>query len=142
MRADTQPLVTIANAGLGWVSNFVSPYLINPDEANLGEKVGPIFGGLSFRCWIWAYFRFPETRLLIYVELAYLFNNKVNRRKFPEEMKKHREGLKRNGVIADENVEEGVVVHVEAANKGTIVHAEAVPAPLADALVQAHEKES
>jgi hypothetical protein len=33
LRAYTQPLVTIANAGLGWVSNFVSPYLINPDEA-------------------------------------------------------------------------------------------------------------
>jgi hypothetical protein len=113
LRAYTQPLVTIANAGLGWVSNFVSPYLINPDEANLGAKVGLIFGGLGFLCWIWAMYRVPETRAMTYVELAYLFDNKTNRRRFGQEIAKHREDLARTGGVVDEKAKEGSIVHAE-----------------------------
>lgn len=55
-----------------WVSNFASPHLINPDEASLGPKVGLIFGGPGFLCWIWAMYRVPEIQAMTYVELAYL----------------------------------------------------------------------
>ncbi|RFU24865.1 hypothetical protein B7463_g11475, partial [Scytalidium lignicola] len=120
LRAYTQPLVTIANAGVGWISNFVSPYLINPDEADLGAKVGLIFGGLGFLSWIWAYFYVPETNSLTYVELAYLFENKTNRRKFPEAIAKHRQDLAR-----DEKVREGVLVTGDE-GKGAVEHTESV----------------
>jgi len=124
LRAYTQPLVTIANAGLGWVSNFVSPYLINPDEAALGAKVGLIFGGLGFLAWIWAFFKVPETKDLTYVELSWLFNNKTNRRRFPEAIAKHREELAAHthNKEMDENVHDGIII--ETGDKGVIAHTE------------------
>ncbi|KAH8809341.1 general substrate transporter [Xylogone sp. PMI_703] len=124
LRAYTQPLVTIANAGVGWISNFVSPYLINPDEADLGAKVGLIFGGLGFLSWIWAYFYVPETNSFTYAELAYLFKNKTSRRKFPEAIAKYRQNLARSGVM-DENVTAGVIVTADG-EKETVEHAESV----------------
>lgn len=35
---------------------------MNPDEANLGGKVGFIFGGLAALGVVWAYFYIPETK--------------------------------------------------------------------------------
>lgn len=75
--------------------------------------MGLIFGGLGFLCWILAVYRVPETRAMTYVELGYLFDNKTNRRRFGQEIAKHREDLARAGGVVDEKAKEGFIVHAE-----------------------------
>jgi sugar porter (SP) family MFS transporter len=98
LRSYTQPLVTIGNAGVGWVFGFVAPYLINPDEANLGARVGLLFGFLGILSWIYVYFYVPETKGITYVELAWLFETKQDRRHFPEAIAKYRAEMDAAGI--------------------------------------------
>jgi len=62
--------------------SFVLPYLFNPDKANLGAKVGFIFGGLSFFCLVYLWFYQPETAGRSYEELDELFMKRIPARKF------------------------------------------------------------
>ena len=62
--------------------SFVLPYLFNPDKANLGGRVGFIFGGLSFFCIAFLWWYQPETRNRSYEELDEMFMKKVPARKF------------------------------------------------------------
>ena len=66
--------------GLMW--SFVLPYLFNPDKANLGGKVGFIFGGLSVPCIIFLWWYQPETAGRSYEELDEMFMKKVPARSF------------------------------------------------------------
>jgi MFS transporter, SP family, general alpha glucoside:H+ symporter len=45
-------------------------------------KLGFFFGGLAALCYVWAYFRVPETQGRTYEELDLLFSKKVPARKF------------------------------------------------------------
>lgn len=62
--------------------SFVMPYLFNPDRANLGGKVGFIFGGLSIPCIIFMWWYQPETAGRSYEELDEMFMKKVPARNF------------------------------------------------------------
>lgn len=62
--------------------SFVLPYLFNPDKANLGGKLGFIFGGLSFFCIAFLWWYQPETRGRSYEELDEMFMKKVPAREF------------------------------------------------------------
>jgi hypothetical protein len=62
--------------------SFVLPYLFNPDKANLGGKVGFIFGGLSFFCIAFLWWYQPETKGRTYEELDEMFMKKVPARQF------------------------------------------------------------
>jgi MFS transporter, SP family, general alpha glucoside:H+ symporter len=62
--------------------SFTLPYIFNPDHANLGGKVGFIFGGLSFPCIAFLWWYQPETRYRSYEELDELFAKNVPCRKF------------------------------------------------------------
>lgn len=64
--------------------SFVLPYLFNPNKANLGGKVGFIFGGLSlfFIAFMWWYL--PETKGRSYEELDEMFMMRVPARKFDQ----------------------------------------------------------
>lgn len=62
--------------------SFVLPYLFNPDKANLGGKLGFIFGGLCFPCIIFLWWYQPETRGRSYEELDEMFMKKIPARKF------------------------------------------------------------
>ena len=64
--------------------SFVLPYMFNPDEANLGGKVGFIFGGLSFPCIAFVWYFQPETRHRSYEELDEMFTKKVPARHFKD----------------------------------------------------------
>ncbi|KAF4123885.1 Sugar (and other) transporter [Geosmithia morbida] len=64
--------------------SFVLPYMFNPDHANLGGKVGFIFGGLCFPCIAFAWFFIPETRGRTYEELDEMFAKKVPPRHFKD----------------------------------------------------------
>lgn len=61
---------------------FVLPYLFNPDKANLGGKLGFIFGGLCFPCIAFLWWYQPETRGRSYEELDEMFMKKIPSRKF------------------------------------------------------------
>lgn len=62
--------------------SFVLPYLFNPDKANLGGKVGFIFGGLCFPCIAFLWWYLPETRGRSYEELDEMFTKRIPARMF------------------------------------------------------------
>ncbi|MCJ1282527.1 hypothetical protein MMC26_001850 [Xylographa opegraphella] len=115
LRAYTQPLVTIGNAGVGWIFGFACPYMINVDEGNLQARVGLVFGFFGVLAYAYVYFYVPETKDLTYTELSYLFDSKANRRHFPEAIAKHRAELDELGmkeVTGDDDLK-GAIAHVE-----------------------------
>jgi hypothetical protein len=82
VRAATLGLCILCN-GIGiaiWA--FVLPFLVNPDEANLGGKVGFIFGALMACSAIYTFFLVPETKGRSYREIDELFERRVTLRKF------------------------------------------------------------
>lgn len=62
--------------------NFVLPYMFNPDKANLGGKVGFVFGGLCFPCIALIWLFQPETMHRSYEELDEMFMNGIPARQF------------------------------------------------------------
>ncbi|KAJ4991207.1 MFS hexose transporter [Stagonosporopsis vannaccii] len=62
--------------------SFTLPYLFNPDQLNLGGRLGFIFGGLSFLCLVYLWFYQPETAGRTYEELDEMFMKNVPARKF------------------------------------------------------------
>ena len=77
------------DAMYGIVTNFITPYLVNPGVANargrvcfmhsLGALLTP---GISVFFFIWCYYRLPETKHQTVEERDYLFDHKVHARKF------------------------------------------------------------
>ncbi|KAH8645442.1 general substrate transporter [Xylariales sp. PMI_506] len=82
LRAKTQALCTITNAVVSWLFNFITPYLINTDEANLGAKAGFIWAGLSLFGLVWVWFELPETKDRTFAEIDELFVRKTPTREF------------------------------------------------------------
>ncbi|RFU81642.1 maltose permease [Trichoderma arundinaceum] len=81
LRAPTIALATATQAVMGIIFNFVIPYLVNPDEANLKGKVGFIFGGLALIATTWSYFYVPELKGRTFDEIDRMFQAKVPPRK-------------------------------------------------------------
>ncbi len=52
-----------------------SPYLISPQYANIGTKMGFIFGGCMILSTVWAYFDLPETKDRTLEEIDEMFLN-------------------------------------------------------------------
>ncbi|OHX01010.1 maltose permease [Colletotrichum incanum] len=82
VRSKTIALATAAQGVVGIIMTVAIPYMINPDEANMQGKLGFFFGGLASLCFIWAWFRVPETMGRTYEELDILFEQRVPARKF------------------------------------------------------------
>ncbi|KAH6687958.1 general substrate transporter [Plectosphaerella plurivora] len=82
MRAKTQGLATVTNALASWLMNFVTPYLINTDEANLGGKAGFFWLGLCVLGFGWVWLDVPELKGRDFVEIDYLFETKTPARQF------------------------------------------------------------
>ncbi|KAF4629732.1 hypothetical protein G7Y89_g8410 [Cudoniella acicularis] len=82
LRSKTQSVGTAASWAMTVVISVVVPYLINPTAANLGGKVGFIFGGLTIIAFIWAYFYLPETGGRSLEELDELFLDRIPARRF------------------------------------------------------------
>ncbi|OCF35467.1 hypothetical protein I316_03019 [Kwoniella heveanensis BCC8398] len=70
------------NSICGIIANIVIPYLVNPNEANLGGKVGFIFGGLGSGGCVWTRLYIPETKGKTVAELDQLFEAQVSSRVF------------------------------------------------------------
>jgi SP family general alpha glucoside:H+ symporter-like MFS transporter len=82
VRSKTVAVATAVQALFGIIMTVAIPYLINPDEANLGGKLGFFFGALSFPCLAWCYFRVPEMKGRTYEELDLMFERKVPTKAF------------------------------------------------------------
>lgn len=82
LRSKTVGIGILVNSLCGMIMNIVDPYLVNPDEANLGGKVGFIFGGLAALGVVWAYFYIPETKNRTVDELDTMFERRVPPHKF------------------------------------------------------------
>ena len=98
LRAKTIAIGLIVQNCFSVMWSFVLPYLFNPDKANLGGKVGFIFGGLSFPCIAFLWWFQPETKGRSYEELDEMFTKRIPVRQFatyyPEAQKKG-ENIKR-----------------------------------------------
>lgn len=75
LRSRTQGLATACTWVGTLVIQIVLPYLINTNAANLGAKVGFIFGPLSLLGFVWAYIYLPETKGRSLEELDEMFAN-------------------------------------------------------------------
>ncbi|KAJ5882347.1 Major facilitator superfamily domain general substrate transporter [Penicillium soppii] len=64
------------------VSGIMTPYMINPTAWNWKAKAGFFWAGSCVLCFVWTFFRLPETKGRTYAELDILFERKVNARKF------------------------------------------------------------
>ncbi|KAJ5371187.1 uncharacterized protein N7496_007279 [Penicillium cataractarum] len=82
VRAKTQSLAIGTNALVSWAMNFIAPYLINTDEANLGGKAAFVWMALSFISLAWAWFEVPELKGRTFAELDEIFVRMTPTRKF------------------------------------------------------------
>ncbi|KAG7527464.1 hypothetical protein FFLO_06908 [Filobasidium floriforme] len=82
LRAKTQSLALGINALVGWAFTFVTPYLFQPDSADLGAKTAFIFAGLTAIGIVWSYFYVPETVGRSTIEIDSLFSRSVPARLF------------------------------------------------------------
>ncbi|KAL2204991.1 general substrate transporter [Sarocladium strictum] len=82
LRATTQGLANVVLNVTLWIVSFVFPFLFNPDAANLGGKVGFVFGATTFFGFLGAFFWLPETKGRTPVELDRLYEMGISVRKF------------------------------------------------------------
>jgi len=82
LRVKTFAIGVAVNSVFGVFWSFVLPYLFNPDRANLGGKLGFVFGGLCFPTVIFIWWFLPETKGRSYEELDELFMQKISARAF------------------------------------------------------------
>lgn len=61
LRAKTNSWVNLTNALVSFGLSWAIPQLFNPDAANLGLKMGYIFGGLALCLFVITFFTLPET---------------------------------------------------------------------------------
>lgn len=66
----------------GIVTNFLTPYMLNPTEWNWKAKAGFFWAGSCLISIVWTYFRLPEPKGRTYGELDILFERRVSARKF------------------------------------------------------------
>ncbi|KAL1890755.1 hypothetical protein Sste5346_008080 [Sporothrix stenoceras] len=75
LRAHTQAVATLLQGAVGTTWSFVLPYLINPDEANLGGKIAFIYGGILAVSAVVIFFLVPETKGRTFADMDLLFQS-------------------------------------------------------------------
>lgn len=60
----------------------IMPYLLNPDQADLGGKICFVFFAMAVPICIYFYFCLPEMKGRSYVEIEEIFQKRVAARKF------------------------------------------------------------
>ena len=64
-----------------FVTTFTLPYLMDAGYANLGAKVGFIYGSLGVLGCIWAFFYYPELKSRSLEEIDLMFMERVPARR-------------------------------------------------------------
>ncbi|KAL6711559.1 hypothetical protein ACN47E_004493 [Coniothyrium glycines] len=81
-----RPLTTGVGRASYYIVNipciFLSSYMLNPTEANLGGKCGYVWGGTGFFCFVVAYFFLPEMKNRSYREIDIMFKRKIPARQW------------------------------------------------------------
>jgi SP family general alpha glucoside:H+ symporter-like MFS transporter len=81
-----RPLTTGVGRGAYYMVNipciFLSSYMLNRTQGNLGGKCGYVWGGTGFICFVLAYFFLPEMKHRSYREIDILFKRKVPARQW------------------------------------------------------------
>lgn len=70
--------------------SFFTPYLLNAPYADLGGKVGFIFGALAICSFFFAYFCVPEMKGRSLEEINEMFDKKIPTRQFRNYVLEHR----------------------------------------------------
>ena len=63
LRGVTQSMATVVNGVFNLVWAFSTPYMVNPDEGNMGGKVAFVFFAMLFIFDIFVFFYYPETNV-------------------------------------------------------------------------------
>lgn len=71
---------------LAIVAQTINPYMLNPGEGNWKGKTAFFWGGMSFLCFLWGYYRLPECKGRTYEELDILFQKRVPARQFKDQV--------------------------------------------------------
>ncbi|KAL4805907.1 general substrate transporter [Aspergillus unguis] len=82
LRAWTVGSATSLGYLLAWLTNFCTPYFINPENLNWGAKYGYIWAGSNAVCVVFFYFFIPEMKGRSLEELDEIFAARVPARKF------------------------------------------------------------
>lgn len=82
LRDRSQRVASIMNIFMNFLVNFIIPYLMNAPYANLGGKVGFIFGTMAVLAFIFTYFCVPECKGRSLEEIDRMFIENVPIRKF------------------------------------------------------------
>lgn len=84
LRSKSVAISIAVDACCGILTNFITPYLINPGKANARGKVDFLCGGITLFTFLWSYFRLPETKHRTFEEIDYLFESRVPTRQFKD----------------------------------------------------------
>ncbi|KAL4816953.1 general substrate transporter [Aspergillus spinulosporus] len=84
LRVKTVVLARIAYNVAALVTNIITPRMLNPTAWNWRGKSCFFFLGFSAICFVWCYWRLPETFGLSYLEIDILFEKKAKTSKFRE----------------------------------------------------------
>ncbi|RDW85206.1 putative sugar transporter-1 [Coleophoma cylindrospora] len=82
LRDQTQQVASLVNVATSFVVSFTVPYLLNAPYANLGSKVGFIYGSIAFCTFIFTWFCIPECKGKTLEEIDFMFNECVPVRQF------------------------------------------------------------
>jgi len=82
LREKTMAFSTAINVVVGFVVVFTTPYLLSPPYANLGAKLGYIWGAFAALGVVWVFFFMPELKGRNLEEIDQLFEAKISMRKF------------------------------------------------------------
>ncbi|KAJ0378158.1 hypothetical protein COL26b_003584 [Colletotrichum chrysophilum] len=82
LRQKTYSINIMSATAVSCMTLQVMPYLINPDQANLGAKICFVFFGLSVPMCVYLYVCLPEMKGRNYLELQEMFQKGVPVRKF------------------------------------------------------------
>ncbi|KAK4949970.1 hypothetical protein LTR10_011812 [Elasticomyces elasticus] len=75
-------LSTGTNWLFNWLVSFTFPYLFDTTAANLGPKIGFLYGSLTLAATAWVYWFLPETAGRTLEEIHYMFEQGVPAREF------------------------------------------------------------
>lgn len=88
LRVNTVVLARIAYNINAMITNIIQNHALNPLAWGWRGKSCYLWAGTCFLCFIYCYFRLPETKGLTYHELDILFEKKASARKFASIQKK------------------------------------------------------
>lgn len=77
LRDKTQRVASFVNVATNFAFSFSTPYLLDQPYADLGSKVGFIFGGLAIASFFFAYFCVPEMKGRTLEEINWMFQDGV-----------------------------------------------------------------